>query len=339
MTTMPALTLSADNPRATLTTRPVPSIVDPADVLVRLTLTGICGTDRAILLGEFPAVPGVVLGHESVGVVATAGPGARTVRAGDRVVVNPTFYCTRCAMCRRGRMALCPHKEGRELGVDRDGTMASYIVVADRFVHRVHDDVPDRRAALVEPLACVLNNLRCAALRCDDRILVLGGGPIGATCALVLAGRGFSVGLVEPDADRAELVRQALPGSVIVTPEPDVARTADVVIDTVGTLPGRCLDLLTDGGTVVVMGERAGAVGRIPLRRLATRAIRVVGAGPYAPEDFESALDLVPDLPLESLVSHQFPLERAGEALALLGIPDPARGYGALKVLLSVTAS
>jgi fructokinase len=333
---MPAYALVAAGPRATLTERPAPVVSDPCDVLVGITMTGICGTDRAILLGEAQAAPGVVLGHESVGVVAAIGPAVAGLRPGDRVVINPTFYCTTCRMCRRGRMALCRAKEGREIGIDRDGTMAAYAVVPERFTHSIPDGLPDRRAALVEPLACVLNNLRCAAPGWDDTIIVLGGGPIGALCALVLAARGFRLQLTEPDPRRAALVREALPRTVDVTDGPDVAHRPDVVIDTVGTMPGPWVDLVADGATIVVMGERAGSVGAVPLRRLATAAIRVVGAGPYAPADFESALHLAVDLPLESLVSHEMPLERAGDAMAMLGVPDPDDGYAALKILLTV---
>ncbi|GAB3078915.1 zinc-dependent alcohol dehydrogenase [Micromonospora schwarzwaldensis] len=337
--TMPAYAFHAADVRGTLTRRPTPTVTNPDDVLVRVTMTGICGTDRAILLGEAEAAPGVVLGHEAVGRVAAVGAAVRGLRGGARVVVNPTYYCTACRMCRRGRMALCRAKEGREIGVDRDGTMARYAVVPERFVHPIPDGLPDRRAALVEPLACVLNNLRCAAPRWDDDILVLGGGPIGALCALVLAFRGFRVRLTEPDQRRAALVREALPRSVDVTAVPDLARPPDLVVDSVGTMPGVGVELVEDGATVLVMGERLGSVADISLHRLATGAIRVVGAGPYAPADFESALDLAADLPLESLVSHEIPLHHADKAMAMLGVPDPLDGYAALKILLTVPAT
>ncbi|MGV9214398.1 zinc-dependent alcohol dehydrogenase [Micromonospora sp. RB23] len=337
--TMPAYALHTATSHGTLTRRPVPIITDPEDVLVRIRMTGICGTDRAILLGEAAAAPGVVLGHESVGRVAAVGAAVRSLRGGDRVVVNPTYYCTTCPMCQRGRMALCRAKDGHEIGVDRDGTMAQYALVPERFVHPIPDELPDRRAALVEPLACVLNNLRSAAPRWDDTILVLGGGPIGALCALVLAYRGFRVQLTEPDPRRASLVREALPRSVEVTAVADLVRRPDLVIDTVGTMPGIGIDLVGDGGTILVMGERLGSVARIPLHRLATGAIRLVGAGPYAPADFRSALKLAPSLPLESLVSHEIPLDRAGEAMTMLGVPDPADGYAALKILLTMSAA
>ncbi|MGK4578722.1 zinc-dependent alcohol dehydrogenase [Kitasatospora sp. HPMI-4] len=344
---MKALTFGKPG-RIGLQDRPVPvPAVD--EVLVRVAVTGICGTDRAIVLGEFPAKPGVVLGHEAAGEVAAVGPAVASVAPGDRVVVNPTFYCGRCRTCRRGLPAHCEAKDGREIGVDLDGTMAEYVVVPDRFVHRLPASMSYRRAALVEPLACVLNNLRAAGPRWDDRILVLGAGPIGALCALVLARRGARVALADRDPVRLELARTLLPREVRVRAADGAGRgapAADTVIDTTGTLPGGILSTLAAAGTVVVMGEREAAVAEVPLRSLVTRGVRLVGAGPYRPADFELALDLAADLPLDSLVTHVLPLDRYAEALALLAVPlagphplqppaGPATGYAALKVLLA----
>ncbi|MCC9305886.1 alcohol dehydrogenase catalytic domain-containing protein [Kitasatospora sp. RB6PN24] len=318
--------------------RAVPAF-DGGDVLVRVAATGICGTDRAILLGEFPARRGVVLGHEAVGAVAAVGAGVGSVAPGDRVVINPTYHCDRCRPCRRGMQAHCGAKAGREVGVDRDGTMADYAVVPERFVHRLPAEVPYRRGALVEPLACVLNNLAAARPRWDDRVLVVGAGPIGALCALVLARRGARVTLAERDPGRSAVARQVLPEGVRVLEagEAVAADSPDVVIDTTGTLPGDLLGAVAAGGTVVVMGEREAAVAAVPLRALVTRGIRLVGAGPYRPADFELAVDLARDLPLERLVTHVLPLERYAEALTMLAATAGAApgGYSAMKVLLT----
>ncbi|MFI6444550.1 zinc-binding dehydrogenase [Kitasatospora sp. NPDC050543] len=329
--------------------REVPSL-GVGEVLVKVAATGICGTDRAILLGEFPARRGVVLGHEAVGAVAVVGSGVSSVAPGDRVVINPTYYCGRCRPCRRGLPAHCPAKAGREVGVDRDGTMADFAVVPERFVHRLPVSVSYRRGALVEPLACVLNNLRAAQPRWDDQVLVLGGGPIGALCAMVLARRGARVALAERDPGRAEIARRLLPRTVRVLAPEEAAgserQASDVVIDTTGSVPVDVLSAVAAGGTVVVMGEREAGVATVPLRALVTRGIRLVGAGPYRPTDFELAVDLARDLPLEELVTHVLPLERYTEALALLAVaPDgpgrssPGRGYGAMKVLLASDGS
>lgn len=344
MTQMHALVLEGGRP--VLRTRPTPAPREEDDVVVRVAATGICGTDRGIVLGEFPAAEGVVLGHEAAGTVNAVGSGVRTVRPGERVVVNPTYFCGRCRPCRRGMAAHCTAKDGREIGVDRDGTMAAAVVLPERFVRPLPDGMTFRRAALVEPLACVLNNVAAAAPRFDDRVLVLGGGPIGTLCALVLAHRGARTTLLERDAARAELARDVLPGTVpVVTGEgaggrgaaPALPQEPDVVVDTTGVLVGEALAAVAPGGTVVAMGEREEARAEVPLRSLTTRGTRLVGAGPYPPHQFEAAAELAMELPVERLVTREFPLEEYREAFAALGaaLPPASRcGYSAMKVLL-----
>ena len=334
-TVMPALVYAGPQAGVELATRPVPEISGVDDVIVRVAATGVCGTDRGILLGNFPAVSGVILGHEAVGEVAAVGPAVSSLRIGDKVVINPTYYCGTCRPCRRGSPAHCQAKTGREIGVDCDGTMAGYIALPERFAHRLPDGMNLRRASQVEPLACVLNNLEAAAPRPGDHILILGAGPIGTLCAFVLAAQGARVSLAERDPQRAALARSILPARVSVNSGPTAGLRPDVIIDTVGTLLEEALERIEDGGTVVVMGEREGVGATVALRSLVTRGLRVVGAGPYSPRDFELALDLADDLPLEALITHDLPLERYAEGFGLLGAgPLATGGYGAMKVLL-----
>jgi len=317
----------------------VPELSEARAALVRIRATGICGTDRAILLGEFPAVPGVVLGHESVGEVVAVGDSAGRVRPGDQVVINPTYYCGECSDCRSERARYCPHKDGRELGIDCPGTMAEFAMVDERFLHPLPPGMPYRRAVLIEPLACVLANLEAAAPGWDDAVVVAGGGPIGMLVALVLAARGYRPWLAEQDPVRVRLAAEALPEvRVLHTATLDVGRP-DVVVDTTGVLLAEAVRVVAPGGTVVVMGEREAATAALGARSIATRGIRVVGAGPYPPRLFEVAVRLAETLPLERLVTHEVPLSRMTEAFALLGVgADGNRsgdGYRAGKVLLT----
>jgi threonine dehydrogenase-like Zn-dependent dehydrogenase len=336
MTILAARTMQAvvfDGTRPTLTELPLPVISDPRAALVRIRATGICGTDRAILLGEFPAVPGVILGHESAGEVIAAGDGVTRVRPGDRVVINPTYFCGDCTECRRERARHCPHKDGREPGIDCAGTMAEFAVVDERFLHTLPSGMPDRRAALIEPLACVLANLEAAAPSWDDTVLVAGGGPIGMLAALVLAERGHRPWLAERDPVRVRLAIENLPGvRVKHTSDLDTPRPG-VVIDTTGILLAEAVRVVAPGGTVVVMGEREGATATLGSRNIATSGIRIVGAGPYPPRLFEVAVRLAETLPLERLVTHELPLSRMAEAFALLGVGGG--GYRAGKVLIT----
>lgn len=202
--------------------RPAPRAAAADDVVVKVVGTGICGTDRKILHGRFPARPGVVLGHESVGLVQEVGAGVRSLAVGDRVVVNPTLYCGWCVPCMRGATNFCRNKAGTEVGVDRDGTYADAVVLPERFVRRVPDGMSFRSAVLIEPLACVLNNVQAAELTVDDTVTVLGAGPIGALVALVAARTARSVTVAETDDYRLSRARELFEAVVDVV---DVSRT------------------------------------------------------------------------------------------------------------------
>ena len=339
ITTMPALIYSGPSKSLQLARRPVPRLVRDSDVLVRVVATGICGTDRGIVMGTFPAVDGVILGHEAVGIVEEVGKSVSSLQTGDRVVINPTYACGECRQCRRDAAAYCSGKEGREVGVDCDGAMAGFILLPETSILRIPDEMSFRRATQIEPLACVLNNLSAIAPRHGDRIFVFGAGPIGTLCAYVLATRGFHVHIVEKDERRADIARDALdaltPSHVAVSIAPPNGERPDVIIESVGWLLEEALGLIGEGGTVLIMGAREGVEARVPLRPLVTRGVRIVGAGPYSPQDFELAAQLAQDLPLERFITDEAPLERFVDAFGMLAAgPESTGGYRALKVLL-----
>ncbi|MFF9582870.1 zinc-binding dehydrogenase [Streptomyces achromogenes] len=317
---------------------PVPALPGRDDVRVRVTGTGICGTDRKILLGHFPAREGVVLGHESVGVVESTGPDVTSVRPGDRVVVNPTLYCGRCRPCRRGATNFCRNKRGTEVGVDRDGTYADYTVLPERFVERLPDGVPFHRAVLIEPLACVLNNVLAADVTYADTVTVLGAGPIGVLTGLVAARRARRVVVVETDPYRLTAARDTFE-RVVDAGGPDPVKAIvtagdghrpDVVLDTTGSAVEQALRLVADGGRVVAMGfDDTYSVPVRPLY-LTNHGISLLGAGDYRADVFPVAVELIGELPVDGLVTHQLPLERHEEAFGLLS----SGSYGALKVVI-----
>ncbi|WP_424215888.1 zinc-dependent alcohol dehydrogenase (plasmid) [Streptomyces sp. BI20] len=352
--------------------RPAARLVNGDDVVVDVVGTGVCGTDRKILLGRFPARPGVILGHESVGVVRETGPAVRSVSVGDRVVVNPTLYCGWCVPCRRGATNFCRHKTGTEVGVDRDGTYAESVTLPERFIERLPAGLSFREAVLIEPLACVLSNVRAASVTFDDTVVVLGAGPIGMLTALVAGRQARRVTIAEPDAYRLDRARERFAHVVDVsgtdTAEAVVKASGgdrpSVVFDTTGTGLDTALRLIDDGGRVVVMGfDDTYTVPLAPLR-LTNRGISVIGAGDYRADVFPAAVDLAAELStarppgtpgnpgpgsdtddadsvLGRLVTHEFPLEGFAEAFTALGgppSPDAAPGgrprYDALKVVI-----
>ncbi|GAA4137451.1 zinc-dependent alcohol dehydrogenase [Actinomadura keratinilytica] len=335
---MRALVLTADR-RLELAERDRPQPKAPRDVLVRVVQTGICGTDRSVLVGKFAAEPGVIMGHEAVGEVAEIGPDVTDLAIGDRVIVNPTLYCGRCIRCLRGQTNFCHRKTGNEIGIDRDGSYAEYILLEDRFLHRIPDGVSYDRAVLTEPLACVLNNLDSAGLTPGEPVTVIGAGPIGLVCAVAARHLGSPVTLIERDdfrRDQArELMKEFFPSDVtVVGADPaDRPDRAPTVVDTVGNQLDTALDLADDVGTVVAMGYDSRAEATVRPLEILQRQLRIVGAGDYRGPHFPRAVEMAARLPLERLVTHRFPLERHEEAFAALAASNGS-GYSALKVVL-----
>jgi threonine dehydrogenase-like Zn-dependent dehydrogenase len=326
-----ALVLNEDR-TLQLVERPRPVCQAPDDVIIRIAQTGVCGTDRGVLLGKFHAEAGVVMGHEAIGEVAEVGAGVTTLQPGDRVIVNPTLYCGLCRPCREGALNFCLNKAGTEIGIDRDGAFAEYMRLEERFLYAIPDGMPDDRAVLVEPLACVLNNVEAGGLRPGDDVVVLGGGPIGALVALVAEHFGATVRLAEPDPYRRATVAALLPGVGVQSPEQLAARSATLVVDTVGSLLERACELAADRGRIVVMGFHDRATATVRPLELLQRGLTIVGAGDYNSLLFVRAVELARRLPLERLVTHRVPLDGYAEALDAIGVTG--RPYTGMKVVI-----
>jgi alcohol dehydrogenase len=163
---------------------PDPRIQDPEDAVVRVDGFTICGTDLHILRGDVPEVQsGRVLGHEAVGTVTEVGPGVRTVRPGDRVLMSCISSCGRCRYCREGRYGQCLSGGGWVLGHLIDGVQAEAVRIpfADGSVHKLPQAVPDEAALMLADIlptsyeVGVLNG----GVRPGDTVVIVGAGPIG----------------------------------------------------------------------------------------------------------------------------------------------------------------
>lgn len=336
---------------ASLQERPRPEIRAADDVRVDVAGTGICGTDRKILLGHFPARPGVILGHEAVGVVAEVGTGVRALRPGDRVVVNPTLYCGACRPCVLGATNHCTRKKGTEVGVDRDGTYAPSVVLPERFVVPVPAGLPFRSAVLIEPLACVLNNVEAGRVGFGDSVAVLGAGPIGTLTAMIAARAARRVVLADTDAYRAATAAR-LTGHAVHLDAADLAPALvkelggtkpDVVFETTGSGLDTALEVVADGGRIVVMGFDDTYTTALSPLRLTNHGIQLIGAGDFRADTFQVAVELAGELgeKLGGLVTDEFPLESYARALDALGGVGAAGGgqagtdgYRAMKAVL-----
>jgi 2-desacetyl-2-hydroxyethyl bacteriochlorophyllide A dehydrogenase len=320
-------------------TRPVPG---PDEALLRVRRVGICGTDLHIFQGHLDhRVPrGGVIGHETLAEVVEA-PAGSGFGTGDRVVVEPLWFCGKCRACRMGASYLCYGL--KVLGVDLPGGMQEYWAVPTARLLRVPESLVDDHAALIEPLAVATHDVRRADVKPGDAALVFGGGPIGALIAMVARHRGARVAVAEVNPFRLEMLKGL--GLTTVGPETGVAKFVedwtggegvDVAFEVTGNRAAvaAMTEVVRVWGTVSVVAIHAEPMA-VNLYHMFARELSMHGSRLYAREDWEEAIRLAAGGAVEvgPLVSRRIPLEalQDGMELALGGGP-------VMKVLVDLTA-
>ncbi|GBF34268.1 sorbitol dehydrogenase [Desulfocucumis palustris] len=184
---------------------PLPEIGD-RDVLVRVAACGICGTDRHIYHGHYPANYPVVIGHEFSGRVERAGREVREVTPGDKVSIDPNILCGTCSSCREGHPNLCRNMVA--LGVDLNGGLSPYCRVPVSQIYKLPPEADLADASLVEPLSCVLHGVDLLGVKAGTRVVIFGGGFIGQLMAQIIRLQGAArVVLVDPNEDKRAIAR------------------------------------------------------------------------------------------------------------------------------------
>jgi threonine dehydrogenase-like Zn-dependent dehydrogenase len=256
--------------------RPTPG---PGEAVVRLTLTTICGTDVHIVKGEYPVRPGLVLGHEPVGVIEELGSGITGYEVGDRVLVGAITPCGQCHACLSGHLSQCGHGSGYEaiggwrFGNTIDGAQAEYLLVpsAQANLAPIPDDVTDEQVVLLADIASTgFSGAESGGVRIGDTVVVFAQGPIGlcATAGARLMGAAQVIGV---DSDPVRLAMSTRMGADIaldftkVDVVEEVRRLtggigADVAIEALGTQQTfeSALRTLRPGGTLSSLGVYSG---------------------------------------------------------------------------------
>jgi threonine dehydrogenase-like Zn-dependent dehydrogenase len=306
-------------------TEPVPRL-GPDDALVRLLVSGVCGSDKAGVHGEHAFMkPPYYPGHEVVGIVTAIDDGGDALSVGDRVTVEPTLPCGHCKTCRTGRENLCENLQLFGCGY-REGGMADVFSVPAARLYKIPQHFTDHEAALIEPLATPVHAVRLAGDVRDRAVAVLGSGTIGLL-TLVAARRAGAKRVVSTDilAHKRELALQLGADAVVDAGVEDLAgavrgelgESGDVVFDCVAnqqTLP-EAVKIAVKGGTVVVLGGPRRTVA-VDLPVVQEYQVRLQGAATYRREDFDDATTIIaqPDFDADRFVTATYALPRAKDA-------------------------
>ena len=322
-----------------------PQAPGPGGVRIDVAYTGICGTDLHILHGDMDqrvTLP-AVLGHEMSGRIAELGAGVDAWKVGDPVTVMPLAWCGTCPACLAGHHHICQRLIF--VGIDSPGAMQSSWTVPARILVRLPDGVSLRGAALVEPTAVAVHDVRRGQLTAGERVLVVGGGPVGLLVAVVAREAGGEVLVLEVDAHRRSVIADL--GFAVLDPTTDnVAAHVDawtegagipLAFEVSGSQPGldTAIDALAVRGRLVVVAIHPQA-RPVSLFRLFWRELTVIGARVYERADYERAVDLVAAgiVPADALISAVVPLAEAADAFVQL-----ESGGGVMKVLIDCRAS
>src|SRR6188472_2583516 len=188
------------------------------EAVIRITLTTICGTDLHILRGEYPVKPGLVIGHEPVGVLEELGEGLSGYKIGDRVLVGAITPCGQCRACLSAQWAQCGHGQGVEaiggwrFGNTINGAQAEYLLVpnAQANLAKIPDELSDEQVVLLADIASTgFSGAESAELRIGDSVVIFAQGPIGlcATAGAKLMGATLIIG-VDGDEGRRAVARR-----------------------------------------------------------------------------------------------------------------------------------
>src|SRR6202030_481514 len=323
------------------------------EAVIRITLTTICGTDLHILRGEYPVKPGLVIGHEPVGVIEELGDGVSGYQIGDRVVVGAITPCGQCRALLSAQWAQCGHGEGVEaiggwrFGNTINGAQAEYLLVpyAQANLAKIPDELTDEQVVLLADIASTgISAAESADLQIGDTVAVFAQGPIGlcATAGAKLKGASLIVA-VESDPVRIQMSRRMGADAVFDFNQHDVVeeikhitggRGVDVAIEALGTQSTfeNALRVLRPGGTLSSLGVYSGKLS-VPLEPFAAGLGDhkiVTTLCPGGTERMRRLMELVRHgrLDLQPLLTHFFPLDRITDADELFG----QRSGGVIKV-------
>ncbi|WP_150954114.1 zinc-dependent alcohol dehydrogenase [Microbacterium testaceum] len=320
-----------------------PTDPGPDDVVIDVAYVGVCGTDLHIIHGSMDGRVSrpLVFGHEMSGTIRALGADVTGWNVGDSVTVMPLDWDGTCPACRNGNQHICQNLDF--IGIDSPGALQQTWTVPASTLVPLPASLSLRTAALIEPVAVAVHDVRRSELRAGDRAVIIGGGPIGVLIASVARQAGAEIVVLELDPARRLMIEQL--GFTTVDPSATDATAwveewtggagADVVFEVSGAAAAvrSATTFARVRGTIVIVAIHP-MPREIDLQRVFWRELRLLGARVYQRIDFERAIELLDSdaIDAEAVITSVYPLTGVTDALAEL------QSGRALKVLIDVQA-
>jgi len=296
------------------------------DLLLRIRSCGICGSDnRMFFNGPTPRyINPVILGHEICAEVAQVGPEVEDYVPGELVGLAPIIPCMHCKPCSSGQDNIC--ETAKVIGCNVHGGMAEYIHVPSQMVQvggvvKVPAGIQPREAALAELVGCCLHGLRQVGLEAGERVLVIGGGPIGMTFVQLARLMGARVVSSELQERRRQLALELGAEEAVDPSATDLkdkyGYAFDRVIVATASVPAtqQTFSLVRTGGSLLFFsGYLKGSTMELQLNDIHYRELHIHGSIDCTIMDYQNAVSLLPQLQMGKLVTSAYPLSQTVEA-------------------------
>ena len=311
---------------------PTPNIVKDDDVLIRIKMVGVCGSDihyfTAGRIGDQIIRYPFIIGHEATGIVENVGKKVTRVKSGQRIALDPAVNCGHCDQCRVGRVNTC--RNLRFLGTPQQmgGALCEYIVLPETCCYPISNRLTFEQAVLSEPLAIAIYAVERSRLRAESSVAILGCGPIGMSVLHVLrtkeVGNVYVTDKIQTRLKFAGELHPRWSGNPVATNIVEEILKCeplqlDVVFECCGdpAAIGQAIQLLKPGGTLMLIGIPVNDEISLPVHELRRREITIVNVRRQA-HCTSPAIALMENrqIKIEDLTTHHFPLTKATAAFA-----------------------
>ncbi|MGH2531142.1 MAG: zinc-dependent alcohol dehydrogenase family protein [Thermomicrobiales bacterium] len=300
--------------------------VGPIDVLIKVAVCGICGTDIHIIDGEFPPTTyPIIPGHEFGGTVVAVGAEVVGIRPGDRVGVDPTLNCGACYFCQRGQGNLCERWNAVGVG-SHPGGFAECVAVPARCVYPIPAEMSFAEAALIEPVSCVLHGFHLLQSRPGDTYLIYGAGPMGLQNARIARFSGASVvAIVDINPRRLDIARSfgfEVVGASLDEVKHVAPRGFDNVIEATGktAVAERAIDAVIRRGKLLLFGVcPPGETAAYDPFRIYNQELTILGTMAVL-NSYGPAIEVIKSgaIDAKKMVTHTLPLDRFMDGVELV---------------------